>query len=67
MTKTMRKVTMVVKLSTASCHGSENPNSGPLPPHPISTSSAAMKAHGGPTIAAITPANLRKNLFVHAS
>src|SRR5438874_6399475 len=65
--KTIRNVTMVVKLFTKSCHGWENSKNGPLAAHPSNKTSARMKAQDVPAKKAIFSAKRRKTLFMNES
>src|SRR5262245_47523663 len=53
MTKTIRKVTMVVTVLTESCQASLKPNSGPLAAHAAISSTASANAYGRPVARAI--------------
>src|SRR5438105_2828031 len=57
---------MVVKLLIASCHCSEKPKKGPLPPHATRTASATMNAHGVPARTSMRSASRRKISFMVA-
>ena len=59
-TKTMRKVTIVVPVLITSCHVSEKRNIGPVIAHSRTSTQAAKKAHDVPTALAVSWANLRK-------
>src|SRR6187200_2067787 len=60
MTKTMRKVTIVVPVLMTSCHVSLKWKIGPVMAHTITTRTASTSAHGVPT-ACVTRSDAARN------
>src|SRR5919199_3531984 len=63
---TIRKVTIVVPVLITNCQVSENPNTGPVTAHTMSTSAARQKAQELPAQSASRPAILANHACMHA-
>lgn len=63
----MRKVTIVVPVLITSCHGSDQPNSGPDNPHTTMISYAMTNTRGRPAAAATLLAIYSKKWLMCAS